>query len=72
MESQQIFPGADQGKNILLMLAKGYLQNTYKYFVEKTEKLDDKHSQPAETVIHSQKISKRKGMVRIAGGEKRR
>ena len=57
-------------ENILLMLAKGYLQNTYKYFVEKTEKLDNKHSQPAETVIHSQKIPKRKGMVRTAGGEK--
>ena len=57
-------------KNILLMLAKGYLQNTYKYFIEKTEKLDDKYSQPAETVIHSQKIPKRKGMVGAAGGEK--
>lgn len=52
------------------MLAKGYLQNTYKYFIEKTEKLDDKYSQPAETIIHSQKIPKRKGMVGAAGGEK--
>ena len=57
-------------KNILLVLTKGYLQNTYKYFVEKTEKLDDKYSQHAKTVIHSQKIPKRKEMVGAAGGEK--
>ena len=49
-------------KNILLMLTKVYPQNTYKYFAKKTEKLDDKYSQPAKIAIHSQKIPKRKGM----------
>ena len=54
------------------MLRKGYLQNTYKYFVEKTEKLDDKYSQPAETVIHSQKIPKRKETGGGSWGRKRK
>lgn len=38
-------------KNVLLMLTKVYPQNTYKYFAKKTEKLDDKYSQPAEIQI---------------------
>lgn len=33
------------------MLTKVYPQNTYKYFAKKTEKLDDKYSQPAEIQI---------------------